>query len=67
MNKKELGIGICLMLVGLTMFLGSYFLPSNTMDWRFFQVILAIGGFAGVFLIGLAFVVMSFAKNPTKR
>lgn len=49
------------------MFLGSYYLPSNTMDWRFFQFILAIGGFAGVFLIGLAFVVMSFDNKPEQR
>lgn len=68
-DKKMLGIGICLMMVGLAMFFGGMQLPDDTIDARSIQVMCMLIGLLAVFMCGLGLVILSYVEkeNPTKR
>jgi len=71
MDKKVFGVGLCLMLLGLTMVLGSPLLPNDTMDWRMLQVSIMIIGLMGFFLMGLGLVFFAIVspkeENPEQK
>lgn len=67
LDKKILGIGICLMIVGLTMFFGGQLLPDNSMDQIMLQVLCMMIGIFCVFIIGFNLVLLSLIIKTEKN